>query len=88
MARSKKEGWPKLREEYRRDLGAKTVQKATNEAATERARIARIAVGGMGAISLKFKRILWKMENTPSEEWEKDPEIAKLSPADYERLAK
>ena len=88
MARSRKEGWPTLREEYRRDLDAKTVQKAAAEAATERARIARIAVGGMGAISLKWKAILQKMEKTPPEEWGKDPEIAKLSPADYEKLAK
>lgn len=88
MTRSRKEGWPKLREEYRRDLDAKTVQKATTEAITERTRIARIAVGGMGAISMKWKHILKKMETTPPEEWEKDPEIAKLSPADYERLVK
>lgn len=88
MARSRKEGWPTLRAEYRRDLDAKTVQKAAAEAATERARIARIAVGGMGAISLKWKAILRKMESTPPEEWGKDPEIAKLSPADYEKLAK
>ncbi len=88
MARSRKEGWPQLRAEYRRDLDAKTVQKAAAEAATERARIARIAVGGMGAISLKWRYILRKMESTPPEEWAKDPEIAKLSPADYEKLAK
>ena len=61
MKRSRKEGWPTLRAEYRRDLDAKTVQKAAAEAATERARIARIAVGGMGAISLKWKAILQNM---------------------------
>jgi len=88
MAHSKKEGWPKLREEYRRDLDAETVRKAAAETATERARIARIAVGGMGAISQKWKRMLWKMENQPPEVWEKDPEIVKLSATDYEKLVK
>ena len=86
--RSAREGWPKLREEYRYKVGTETVQKATIEVATERAKIARIAVGAMGALSIKWKRVLWKMENKPPDEWEKDPEIAKLSPADYERLVK
>lgn len=88
MTRSRKEGWPKLREEYRRDLDAKTVQKATDEAATERAKLAKIAVGGMGVISIKIKRVLWKMNHLPPEEWEKDPEIAKFASADFERYAK
>lgn len=88
QAQAAKGAWARAKTEHWARVGAITEQKAAESQASERAKLAKIALGGLSLISRKWQRLIQKINSTPPDQWELDEEIKRFSPSDFERLCK
>lgn len=83
-----KGAWARAKTEHWARVSTITEQKAAESQSSERAKLAKIALGGLSLISKKWQRLIQKINSLPPDQWELDEEIKRFSPSDFERLCK